>query len=142
MSGCCSASTKTPTAKHVCPANGKSYKRVSSRTVTHHTKEPWNLVTEGKTFYFCDDSECAVTYFADDDSVITASDLRTIVGIKDRKNESPICYCYGVTFGAYDKDPSLKDYVTEQTKLGQCSCETSNPSGKCCLKDFPKSLIV
>jgi hypothetical protein len=28
--------------------------------------------------------------------------------------------------------------VMAQTKAGLCSCDTSNPSGRCCLKDFPK----
>lgn len=27
---------------------------------------------------------------------------------------------------------------SKEAWLGLCSCETSNPSGRCCLKDFPR----
>ena len=32
----------------------------------------------------------------------------------------------------------LDGRIVEQTKNARCSCETSNPSGRCCLKVFPK----
>jgi hypothetical protein len=29
--------------------------------------------------------------------------------------------------------------VIEQTRLHNCACDVRNPSGRCCLKDFPKA---
>lgn len=136
---CCSGTESISMQKHLCPANGKPSKPVSTRTVLHHVKQPWNLSTEGNTYFFCDDPGCDVVYFDDSNSVINTSDLRDPVGIKEAKANSTVCYCYGISFAAAKSDTALKEFVTEQTKLGLCACETRNPSGKCCLKDFPKS---
>ena len=39
-------------------------------------------------------------------------------------------------FHAANKE--IKDFVIKSTKEKTCACTTRNPSGKCCLKDFPK----
>ncbi len=61
-----------------------------------------------------------------------------IVAAPGNENEFMLCYCFGITKQDYKNDPSLRNYVIEQTRLGNCSCSTENPSGQCCLKDFPK----
>jgi len=53
-------------------------------------------------------------------------------------DDSPLCYCFGISMNDYRRDPSLKDVVSAKTKAGLCSCKTMNPSGNCCLKDFPE----
>jgi len=35
-------------------------------------------------------------------------------------------------------DPGIRDFVVAQTRLGLCACDTRNPSGRCCLIDFPR----
>lgn len=52
---------------------------------------------------------------------------------------SLLCYCFGITWQDYFDDPAVKQYVIEQTKNGNCECASQNPSGQCCLKDFPKN---
>jgi len=136
---CCSSMCKPSQAtKHKCPVNKKLYSSISTRTVTHHVCKSWELKTDGKDYYFCDDPECDVVYFSDDDSIITKSQLRNQVGIKTNSSNSMLCYCYGITKADFAENPSIKDFVIQQTKAGLCSCETSNPSGRCCLKEFPK----
>jgi len=49
-----------------------------------------------------------------------------------------LCYCFGVSSADFERNPATRDFVMAQTKANLCSCETSNPSGRCCLKDFPK----
>jgi hypothetical protein len=49
-----------------------------------------------------------------------------------------LCYCFGISREDFKRDPGLRDFVVAKTKAGECSCETKNPSGRCCLKDFPK----
>ena len=139
MSDCCSSDKcELPRVnQHKCPVNNQQYKSVSTRTVSHHVKQPWNLRTADRTFYFCDDPKCNAVYFSDDNSVITKSQLRTEVGIKSNSADSLVCYCFGVT-KSQSSDPEIKNYIIEQTKHGICSCDTTNPSGKCCLKDFPR----
>ena len=70
MNSCCSASgcdNKHP-RKHRCPVNSREYAEVSGRTIAHHIKESWGWVSTAERYYFCDDSECDVAYFGDDDS--------------------------------------------------------------------------
>lgn len=141
MSDCCSSSCRSDTSirKRVCPVNGIEYKQVSFRTVIHHLEKPWKWEHPNQDYYFCDDPECNVVYFGDDNSLINKDELRTVVGIKENSEDSTICYCFGVSQGDAIHDQTIKDYVVLQTTEKMCDCEIRNPSGKCCLKDFPKS---
>jgi len=141
MSDCCSSSceSRQPATKHICPANGIEYKQVPYRTVVHHLRKPWQWMSATHNYYFCEDPDCGVVYFGDDNSTIEKHLLRTSVGIKDPSQDSTICYCFGVTRGEAIADQSIRAYVTMQTKNHICDCKIRNPSGKCCLRDFPGS---
>lgn len=145
MSDCCSSSSCSSSQasnKHICPANGKAYTKIPESTLYHHLKEPWLDAghNTNQTFYFCDDPDCDVVYFGEDDSVITRSELRTKVAVKEPHNDDAlICYCFGVSQKQARENPQAKAFVVEKTKQGLCACDTRNPSGRCCLKDFPKS---
>ena len=140
MSDCCSnlGSENTHPRKLCCPSNGIEYLEVSPRTIAHHIKESWAWIPSSARYFFCDDPVCNVVYFGDDGSVIFKSQLRTQVGVKEKMDNGLLCYCYGVSKVDIFRNPSIKDFVIGQTKAGLCSCKTSNPSGRCCLKDFPK----
>ena len=140
MSDCCSTSCEsgTPPGKKTCPANGKECSKVSVATILHHIKQPWRWNSKEQGYYFCDDPECDVIYFGQDNSVIRKDQLRTIVGVKDVSDDSLICYCFGVSRRDAISSPEIKQFVAEKTKQKLCACESRNPSGKCCLKDFPK----
>ena len=140
MSDCCSKSCSSTEAHNTyrCPVNGKEYKGVSEKTILHHIKAPWLWHNETHDYYFCDDPDCDVVYFGIDDSVILKSQMRTVVGVKEDSDTSLVCYCYGATKADILDEASIRQFVTKQTKSGDCSCETSNPAGCCCLKYFPK----
>ena len=140
MSDCCSSSCSAaaPPKKHKCPVNGIEYAEVSARTIIHHIKNPWQWTEKKQGYYFCEDPNCDVVYFGEDGSVISRSEVRTAIGIKDKSSDSLVCYCFGVSKAEAISNPSIKDYVIQSTRIGLCSCETSNPSGRCCLKDFPR----
>ncbi len=140
MSDCCASSCPSPAHpnRHTCPGNRKEYAAVGTRTILHHLKQPWTRNLVEQHYYFCDDPNCDVVYFGEDNSVIVKDDLRTQVGQKESSPSRTLCYCFGVL--AKDAiNGAAKDFVVIQTKNAVCSCETSNPSGQCCLKDFPKS---
>lgn len=141
MSDCCSSSAceSKPPKKYRCPANGQEYAEVSARTILHQLKQAWAWSPTASAYYYCDDPACDVVYFGNDDSVILRSQLRADVGAKSPADDALLCYCFGVSRADYQRDPSVKDFVTAQTKAGACACETRNPSGRCCLKDFPKN---
>jgi hypothetical protein len=140
MNDCCSSSScdNTHPKKHRCPSNGHEYSEVPVRTIIHHIKEAWTWQPTGDRYFFCDDPACEVVYFGDDDSVILRSRMRTCEGAKGLSDNSLLCYCFGVTQADFHANPATKDFVVAQTKAGLCSCDTSNPSGRCCLKDFPR----
>jgi hypothetical protein len=140
MSDCCTTSGETtqPPAKHRCPVNGKTYTTVPLTSIFHHINAPWNWRMKQQSYYFCEDPDCEVVYFGRDDSVIERSALRTPVGIKEKSDDSLVCYCFGVSVHEARTNPLAKAFVIEQTKSRVCACEAHNPSGRCCLKDFPE----
>lgn len=111
---------------------------MSTRAIAHHIKDAWNWHPTSNRYFFCDDPACEVVYFGDDGSTILKSQLRTRIGVKEQSDDDLLCYCFGVTKADFLGNPTIKDFVIAQTKGGLCSCETSNPSGRCCLKDFHK----
>lgn len=141
VSDCCDSSgcVSSQPQKYRCPGNGVAYAEVSARTILHHVKSAWAWQPTAQRYFFCEDPACQVVYFGDDDSTITLSELRTPIGQKNTSYEAMLCYCFGVTKEDYSARPSTRDFVVSQTKNGQCSCDTSNPSGRCCLRNFPKS---
>jgi len=140
MSDCCStncAQEQSP-KRHACPVNGKLYLEVPYSTVLQHIKEPWKLGIIDQRYYFCDAPDCDVVYFGHDNSVIRKDHLRTKLGIKETSDDALICFCFGVSKAEAKSNESIKTFVIEQTKNSQCACTSRNPSGRCCLKDFPK----
>lgn len=142
MSDCCTTSGGTceHPRKQPCPLCGREGAEVATRTMTHHLRKAWAWQPTAARYFFCDDPACAAVYFGDDGSVIRQAELRTRVGSKenDEAGDSLLCYCFGVSKADFRNDPATKDFVIAQTKAARCSCDTSNPSGRCCLKDFPK----
>lgn len=140
MSDCCSPTAGTTTHPHKrrCPRHGGECAEVPVRTITHHLRQPWAWPHADQRYYFCDNPACEVVYFGEDGSLILASQLRTVVGIKNAAADSLICYCFGVTWADALRDATAKEFVVAQTRAGLCACETRNPSGRCCLKDFPQ----
>jgi hypothetical protein len=130
--------TSSNPKKRCCPTNGLEGTEVSAKTISHHLKHAWKWKDEGVRYFFCKDPDCDVVYFGDDDSVITKAQLRTQVGIKEASDDTPACYCFGISKADAINDPSIRDYVKSQTKNAQCACDIRNPSGRCCLIDFPR----
>lgn len=138
VSNCCHTTQPEHPNRHVCPVNGKAYAEVPINTIMHHLKHAWEYPVSEQSYYYCDDPDCDVVYFGLDNSTIVKESLRTKVGIKEQSDDSLICYCFGVTRQQSRNCPETRTFVIAQTRNHTCSCATSNPSGRCCLKDFPK----
>ncbi|MDP2804545.1 MAG: hypothetical protein Q8O24_01255 [Gallionellaceae bacterium] len=137
---CADAECKaTHPKKQICPSCGGEHTEVSARTIAHHIKQSWQWGEHAQKYFFCDNPHCDVVYFGENNITILMPQLRTKVGIKERSDEALLCYCFGVTRTDVMNDPCIKDFVVEKTKQKICSCETSNPSGRCCLKQFPNN---
>lgn len=145
MSPCCadnnsssSSDKNTYPRKQPCPVNKNNYVLTSLKTVLHHIRNSWSANLKEQGYYFCDDPKCDVVYFGEDGCAIKKSELRTKISVKQNEDDDLICYCFGIKRKDVKNDHSIKEFVIKQTKNGNCSCETSNPSGRCCLKDFSK----
>ena len=139
MPDCCSdvgCKTLHP-KKQRCPINGKGYSEVTAKTIAHHIRDSWKWSGSAARYFFCDDPSCDVVYFGGDGTIIRKEQLRTRVSVKEAADDALVCYCFGATKADALSDPGIKDFVVTQTKQGLCSCDTRNPSGRCCLKDFP-----
>ncbi len=139
MTHCCT-STGRGHDKAVCPRNGQSYAKVSHRTVLHQVRQPWQRVLTAQHYYFCDDPNCEVVYFDDQQQTILQHEVRQEVGQKSTAPDKPVCYCFDIRLADLQNECErnrLKTYITEQTRSSICDCEIRNPSGKCCLRDFP-----
>ena len=136
----CSAETENchPPKWHRCPVNGKEYRSVGRKTILHHLAEPWKKALVEQSYYFCTDADCEVVYFGRDNTVIPKTELRTTIGVKEKNAERMVCYCFGVSYAMASSDEVVLDFVKDKTRQSLCSCETSNPSGRCCLGSFPK----
>lgn len=139
MTDCCSKDSPGSSSprKKCCPGHGGDCSGVPYKTVLHHISEPWSLQLKDQAWYFCDNADCDVVYFALDDTVINKDRLRTRLGVKDKSDDAPVCYCFGVTRSQALSDSTIREYVVEKTRNKLCDCSTRNPSGRCCLKDFP-----
>lgn len=139
MANCCPSpdDSNSHPRKLACPVNGLAYAEVSARTISHHLSKPWQWNSGEQRYFFCDDPACDVVYFGEDGSLILKSALRAPVGAKDNSEDATLCYCFGVSRADALQHPDIKNYVVEQTRQCLCACDTRNPSGRCCLKDFP-----
>ena len=147
MSDCCGSSgsenincdQKSLPRKFTCPVNAQQYIEVEKKTILQHIKSPWEKELLEEKYYFCDDPNCDVVYFGLSGSVINKTELRTRVGKKEQSEDALVCYCFGVSKKIATQYRDIKTYVTQQTKDKNCACDVRNPSGRCCLKDFPKN---
>ncbi len=136
MSSCCSSGS-SPFVQ-ACPQCGVSRKNTSMKTIFHQVKFPDILDIEADSYYFCADKTCSVGYFSQEGKIISKQQLRAFTELKNNK----LCYCFDINAEQYInalKDESavtIKKFVIQKTKSGDCACEVRNPSGQCCLANF------
>ncbi len=98
-------------------------------------------------YRFCSDPGCRVVYFPENGSAtFTTSDLRIRVGLKERTDPIPLCYCFGFD----EKDAreeisrtgtsTISQRIVELINQKMCACPTRNPSGACCLGEINKAI--
>ena len=137
---CCEYSNPAVAKTARCPVNGKLYPQVGIKTVLHHVKRPWTREIHGPGFYFCDDPDCDVVYFDANNHLLRREAIRIDVGQKSRHARRAVCYCFDMTQADIENDLlRCRQFVVQRTRDAACDCEIRNPSGKCCLKDFPRA---
>lgn len=126
--------------------------RGASRAVTRKTMllmlkaEHFDRINNSE-YRFCSDQDCRVVYFPENGgATFTTGDLRIRVGLKERIDPIPLCYCFG--FDEKDAREEIADTgsstlalrITALIKQGMCSCPARNPSGTCCLGEVNQTI--
>ncbi len=137
---CCESANKPP-QKVACPACHQAAETVSTTTLLHQLRAPWRQSLGGQQYYFCAHPGCELVYFDSAGSRFDSAALRQAVGQKSTAAARTLCYCFDIRhsdLGDRAAAKQCRDFVIEKTRSKLCSCETHNPSGRCCLRDFPK----
>lgn len=137
MSDCCGNSNDSEKTRISCPAKNCLSHKVGFKTVKHQVRSPWINCDDEELYYFCTNPDCDIVYFTASEKVIYKNQLRNPVGQKDTSDDAMLCYCFDINNKQARENTDLKSYVTQATRNKQCSCDLRNPSGKCCLKNFP-----
>lgn len=138
---CCSTSVPR---KASCPGCQQESRTVEALTLLHQLKAPLNQSLQAENYYFCASADCDVVYFDLAGNLYLRGDLRQDVGQKSTASDRTLCYCFDVHADHVAQEieqhghSTSKDFVVQMTKTKQCACDLRNPSGQCCLKDFPK----
>jgi hypothetical protein len=127
-----------------CPQCQGLMKPIDRNVLIHQVMAPLNQSIPVEIFFFCSKTNCRAVYFSPSGFVVETTDMRYEISEKLASEERTICYCYGITYRQVvneikkDGHSTSKEFVVEQTKLKNCACDVRNPSGRCCLKEFPK----
>lgn len=119
-----------------CPLCGESCREVSQQTMFYHLNIPWTQDPDPVAHYFCGNRDCEITYFNQNGNRYTRIVLRPET--RTALANDMVCFCYGIDAETARNEPPAKGFVIEQTRNKACACDSRNPSGRCCLKDFPE----
>lgn len=127
----------------LCPIINAPTKPVSRDTVGRHVM----LTPLPETnFGFCDAPGCDVVYVGSNGVLITKDQLHVRVGIKESRDPKPVCYCWGFDELQIIEDfhqhgrSTIRSYIQDRVQAGSCRCESTNPSGRCCLGDVGQAI--
>lgn len=130
-----------------CPMNDQVTRPVGRQTVEGLVRSEFIESLMLQPYYFCDAPDCDTVYVsALGDHVITKDMLTVRVGIREKGDPIPVCYCFG-----YDRKDVFDDVrqkghtdiqkiITQRVRDGECRCEDTNPSGGCCLGTVSKAI--
>ena len=140
---CCTQTTE-PRAP-ICPLTGRATLPVARATVLGHVREAAPPTT---SFGFCDVPTCSVVYVGADGTLIAKEALKTRVGVKETEDPIRVCSCWGFTVRDIIDDlarhgrSTVRAFIIDRVRLGRCSCERTNPSGRCCLGEVGRALTL
>jgi len=95
---------------------------------------------------FCRTSSCEVVYYGEDGRAIAKRDVPVRVGLKEREDPVPLCYCFGFSRAdvrdelASGGQCTIPARIAAEIRAGRCACAIKNPSGACCLGDVNRAV--
>lgn len=133
--------------RHTCVSCGGGSRPVTRKTMLLMLRaERFDAVADGE-YRFCADPECRVVYFTEGEGAsFTTDDLRVRVGLKEKADPIPLCYCFG--FDEADArgeisstgQSTIPQRISALIRQGMCACPERNPSGACCLGEVNRAI--
>ena len=133
--------------KHACVVCKGSSRPVTRKTMLLMLKPDRFDEVEDGDYRFCSSQECCVVYFTESSGrAYTTVDIRVRVGLKEKVDPIPLCYCFG--FDEADARSeitatggcSIPQRISALIKGGMCDCPARNPSGSCCLGEVNRAV--
>ena len=136
---CGGCSCETTANRATCPACGQEGESVGHTTLLHQLRTPWQQSLDEGTYYFCASAECDTVYFSTTGRQMGRDAIRQEVGQKSYRPDRMLCYCFDIRYSDLAAAAErCRDYVIDKTRDNRCACVQRNPSGRCCLRDFPR----
>lgn len=133
--------------QHAC-ANCKGISRPVTRKTMLLMLKPERFERVGESeYHFCSAPDCRVVYFTEGNgAAFTTDDIRVRVGLKEKADPIPLCYCFG--FDEADARAeiaatgrcTIPQRISALIKQGMCACPARNPSGACCLGEVKRAV--
>src|SRR6266851_5607263 len=146
MSDCCPGPKPKVAIQSACPRCGTVGRVVEDQTIEAILKLPQTLSLLAAGRRFCRTPSCEVVYYGDDGRVVDKHDTPIRVGLKEREDPIPLCYCFGFSAADVRREIAetgsctIPERITAGIRAGRCSCEVMNPSGTCCLGEVNKAV--
>ena len=136
---CCAVAKQHAVSQTACPSCAAVGRVVSDETIRAILKPAQALPLLPVGRRFCATPSCELVYYGDDGRAVMKSEIPIRVGLKEREDPIPLCYCFG--FSVADVRSEIAETgrctiparIAADVRAGRCSCEIKNPSGICCL---------
>ncbi|WP_447974472.1 putative iron-sulfur cluster-binding metallochaperone [Nitrospira sp. Kam-Ns4a] len=143
MTDCCqmpaSGTSKGRGALPLCHQCGQEGRPVDRITIQALLKPEARGAVTGDQYLFCETQDCPVVYYGGDGTQFSKDQIRVRVGLKEKQDPVPVCYCLKVTERMIREEIERRGRSTASARIraavkaGNCRCEVENPSGRCCL---------
>lgn len=141
------ASASQDDAGRGCVKCGSASRLVTRKTMLLMLRaERFDTAADGE-YRFCADPECRVVYFTEGEGAsFTTDDLRVRVGLKEKADPIPLCYCFGFDEADARGEISstgrstIPQRISALIRQGMCACAERNPSGACCLGEVNRAI--
>jgi len=146
MSDCCAVPKPYAVGQSACPSCATVGRVVADKTIQAILEPAQSLSLLAVGRRFCGTPSCEVVYYGDDGRALTKSEIPIRVGLKEREDPIPLCYCFGFSVADVRREIAetgrctIPARITAMVRAGQCSCEITNPSGICCLGELNRAV--
>ena len=146
MNDCCAVRKQHAVGRIGCTSCGTVGRVVSDKTLQAILQPPQALTLLAVGRRFGGTPSCQIVYYGDDGRAVTKSEVPIRLGLKERVDPIPLCYCFGFSVADVRREIAetgrctIPARITAEVRAGRCSCEIRNPSGTCCLGNVNRAV--